>query len=67
MTHGKKHQGSWFVGHAGHGSKAWWVTWVMGHRTSLSRWHDAQRTCNDVSIYSITAPSATSKAIRRKL
>jgi len=23
---------SWVMGHLGHGSAEWWVTWVMGHK-----------------------------------
>jgi len=23
--------GSWVMGHVGHGSTVWWVTWVVGH------------------------------------
>jgi len=31
MTHGKMHRGSWVVGHAGHGSKAWCLMGHVGH------------------------------------
>ena len=56
--------GSWVMGHVGHGSTVWWVTWVMGHKRwpiSISVWYSViiNRSIN-VHLYGASSSSSVS-------